>query len=234
MALQQADKPASRTPKTTLRKKTAARRPGRPSGSVNKVEQRNRLLGAAMKLFARQGIAETTLSAIAREAGVTPAMVHYYFKSRDQLLDVLIDERIQPQRLAIGEAFKVDVDDPVKVITNLAEQLMHTATHHPWFPALWMREVISDNGILRERIHKRHGKPQYQAVIDVLARWQKQGRINPDIEPSLLFVSIFGLIVLPLVASKSWNNDPAKQKLTPEDIARHAVALLTRGVSPPN
>ena len=70
----------------------AGRRPGRPSGAQHG-EPRTLLLDVALVLFARQGIMETTLGAIAREAGVTPAMVHYYFKTRDQLLDVLIDER---------------------------------------------------------------------------------------------------------------------------------------------
>jgi hypothetical protein len=30
-----------------------------------------------------------------------------------------------------------------------------------------------------------------------------------------------------------WRNDPARRKLTADDIARHAVALLTHGVTPP-
>ena len=63
------------------------------------------MLDVALGMFARQGIVETTLGAIAREAGVTPAMVHYYFKTRDQLLDVLIDERFGPLRTELGQAF---------------------------------------------------------------------------------------------------------------------------------
>jgi AcrR family transcriptional regulator len=210
----------------------APRRPGRPSGSVNGPEQRKRLLDTALELFARQGIVETPLSAIAREAGVTPAMLHYYFKSRDQLLDVLIEERIQPRRLEIGKTFNPEVGDPVTVITSLAERIMRTATEHPWFPALWMREIFSDNGVLRQRIQQRYGTLHLQSVIDCIARWQKEGRLNRDFEPSLLFITIFGLTILPLIATKSWQNDPLRTKLGPADIARHAMAILSHGVSP--
>ena len=44
-----------------------------------------------MKLFARQGVAATTFAAIAKRAGLTPAMMHYYFKAREHLLDCVVD-----------------------------------------------------------------------------------------------------------------------------------------------
>lgn len=227
-------KPSIHKQTSTARKKTGPRRPGRPSGSgsVNKLEQRSRLLDTAMMLFARQGISETTLAAIAHEAGVTPAMVHYYFNSRDELLDALIDERIQPRRVEFSKAFDMDAGDPVTVITQLANHIMKSSTEHPWFPGLWMREVISDNGMLRQRIIERHGQEHLRHAIDRITHWQAEGKLNPDIEPALLFVSLFGMLVLPLVASKSWVHSPIKGKLTPEDIARHAVAILSHGIGP--
>lgn len=63
---------------------------------------REQLLDIALNLFSRQGIANTSLNAIAKEAGVTPAMLHYYFNSREQLLDAMIEERFLPLRERIG------------------------------------------------------------------------------------------------------------------------------------
>ena len=63
-----------------------ARRPGRPRGSKPTATSREQLLDIALDLFARQGIARTSLNAIAKEAGVTPAMLHYYFNSRENFL----------------------------------------------------------------------------------------------------------------------------------------------------
>ncbi|GLQ99486.1 TetR/AcrR family transcriptional regulator [Dyella mobilis] len=231
MAKASTDKPVSRKSRKAV-DVDLPRGPGRPSGSINGPEQRVRLLDTALQLFARQGIVETPLAAIAREAGVTPAMLHYYFKSRDQLLDVLIEERIQPRREEIGKTFSADAGDPVTVITQLAERLMRTATEHPWFPSLWMREVFSDNGLLRQRIQQRYGTLHMQSAIDCITRWQREGRLNPDFEPSLLFITIFGLTILPLIATKAWQQDRLRRTLGPADIARHAVAILSHGVSP--
>ncbi|HBH16268.1 MAG TPA: TetR family transcriptional regulator, partial [Leclercia adecarboxylata] len=88
-----------------------ARRPGRPRGSKPTATSREKLLDIALDLFSRQGIARTSLNAIAKEAGVTPAMLHYYFNSREQLLDAMIEERFLPLRSAIVALFRAHPDD---------------------------------------------------------------------------------------------------------------------------
>ena len=54
------------------------------------------LLTAATDLFAEHGVAATSFTTIARRARLTPAMIHYYFADRDQLIDALVDERFVP------------------------------------------------------------------------------------------------------------------------------------------
>ncbi|WP_109483737.1 TetR/AcrR family transcriptional regulator [Paraburkholderia sp. C35] len=210
-----------------------ARRPGRPSGSGRGPEQRARLLDAALALFARQGIVDTTLGQVAREAGFTPAMMHYYFKTRDQLLDVLIDERFMPLRNKLSGAFQLTPDNPVAAIMLLAQRLVEVAVEYPWFPSLWIREVISEGGLLKQRMHERFGDENQKRGITFIEKWQKEGKLNPGLEPSLVFLSVIGLAILPLATSAMGRNDPARRKLTADDIARHAVALLTHGVAQP-
>jgi AcrR family transcriptional regulator len=225
-----AESPAAPAPTAPVRR--PGRPPGRPAGSHQGPEQRVRLLDAALALFARQGILDTTLGAIAKEAGFTPAMVHYYFKSRDQLLDVLIEERFLPLRAAIGAPFEANPDNPVEAISQFARRLVEVADENPWFPPLWVREVISEGGWLRQRMHERFGHTHHQASVQRIAQWQKEGRVNAALEPSLVFLSLLGLTILPLATSKMWRNDPARRSLTADDIARHAVALLVHGVGP--
>ena len=47
---------------------------------------RARILDAAVKLIAREGIHDVRVARIAREAGVSPSLLHYHFASRDALL----------------------------------------------------------------------------------------------------------------------------------------------------
>jgi AcrR family transcriptional regulator len=48
--------------------------------------RREQLLDAALKVIAERGFPETRIADVAASAGISPALVIYYFKTRDQLL----------------------------------------------------------------------------------------------------------------------------------------------------
>ncbi|RMG47958.1 MAG: TetR/AcrR family transcriptional regulator [Acidobacteria bacterium] len=69
-------------------------------------QTRERILDAAEQLFSEQGLANTSLRAITRAAGVNPAAVHYHFGSKDGLIRELFRRRLEPvnrQRLELLE-----------------------------------------------------------------------------------------------------------------------------------
>jgi AcrR family transcriptional regulator len=49
-------------------------------------DSRNRILDAAVRRIAREGIDDVRIARIATDAGVSPALVHYHFDSREALL----------------------------------------------------------------------------------------------------------------------------------------------------
>src|SRR5262245_57644011 len=69
-----------------------SRSAGRPAARKQR-DARELLLNAATELFASHGVVATTFAMIAKQAGFTPAMLHYYFENRDQLLDAVVEER---------------------------------------------------------------------------------------------------------------------------------------------
>jgi AcrR family transcriptional regulator len=74
---------------------------------VAAAQGRERLLDAAVRLIAREGIDNVRIARIATEAGVSAGLVHYHFASRDALLEEAIEhsyERAGDVRLAaLGE-----------------------------------------------------------------------------------------------------------------------------------
>ena len=64
------------------------RRSGRPTSSEGR-DVRTRLLAAARELFARRGFDAVSTRELARAAGATPAMVHYYFGDKHGLFRAL-------------------------------------------------------------------------------------------------------------------------------------------------
>jgi AcrR family transcriptional regulator len=60
--------------------------------------RRGEILAAAVRVLARDGIAETTTRKIAAEAGVNQAMLRYYFGSKDELLFAVLQEMMRQTR----------------------------------------------------------------------------------------------------------------------------------------
>jgi AcrR family transcriptional regulator len=68
------------------------RRRGRPAQAQAPQERRRRLIEAAMRVIEREGLAATSTRAVAAEAGMNQAMLHYSFAGKDALLGAVLDE----------------------------------------------------------------------------------------------------------------------------------------------
>ncbi len=76
-------------------------------GTEVAAQGRERLLDAAVRLIAREGIDNVRIARIAAEAGVSAGLVHYHFASRDALLEEAIEhsyERAGDMRLTALDA----------------------------------------------------------------------------------------------------------------------------------
>lgn len=212
----------------TPRPASPRRTPGRPPKTRG--DQRARLLDVALELFARQGIAATPLNAIARRARVTPALLHYYFGSRERLLDALMEERFQPLLDTLRSHLSAHADTPGAQIGTFVRDVLQILAANPWLPPLWLREVLSEGGLLRERLIRHIAQPIAPMLGEAVARAQARGAINRDLDPRLLVVSLIGLTLFPLAARSIWTRIFDADDIGPDELARHTLALLERGL----
>ncbi|WP_323077195.1 TetR/AcrR family transcriptional regulator [Klebsiella variicola] len=212
---------------TAQKDQDAPRRPGRPRGKKPGTANREQLMDIALTLFARDGTARVSLNAIAKEAGVTPAMLHYYFSSRDALVTQLIEERFMPLRNHISRIFVDHPQDPVLALTMMVETLAHMAEKNAWFAPLWMQEIIGEMPILRQHMDARFGEERFQVMLETVRRWQLEGKINPALSPELLFTTVISLVLVPF---SHIHSDPRLQAVNRQTIISHALALMGHGV----
>ncbi|MGB8794989.1 MAG: TetR family transcriptional regulator [Mycobacterium sp.] len=86
---------------------TGRKRPGRPAGNS---DTRDRILANARVLFARNGIANTSIRAVAAAAGVDSALVHHYFGTKEKLFAAAVRVPIDPMDI-IGPLRETPVED---------------------------------------------------------------------------------------------------------------------------
>ncbi len=56
-------------------------------------DRKEQILDAAMRVFAQKGFTRATNKDIAREAGITPGLIYYYFESKEAVLQAIIEQR---------------------------------------------------------------------------------------------------------------------------------------------
>jgi len=60
------------------------------------LKTRETIIDAAVRVFSVHGISRTTLTDIAKEAGVTRGAIYWHFKNKEDLLEVLWDDILSP------------------------------------------------------------------------------------------------------------------------------------------
>lgn len=209
-------------------------RRGRGRPGADAPDLRPRLLDAALACYAGQGIAATSLRDIARHAGVTPALLHYYFGDRGQLLDAVVAERLLPAIAPLRESLQRADDDIAALVAAFVNGMAAVIERHPWLPALWVREVVSEGGALRDLLTERVAPPISQLMAARFASAQARGQLNPDLDPRLLMVSLIGLTLFPAAGAPIWRRLFDADDLGVDDLRRHALALLDRGLELPD
>ena len=210
------------------RKKTEPRRPGRPR--AEEANQRERLLEAAVACFAADGVAATSLRNIALKAGVTPALVNYYFGSKQQLVDAFVAERVTNVVQILRDNLLAAGDDPRALIAAFVHGIHDAVARFPWLPSLWVREVLNEKGVLRDVLPKIIAPQVTHLLARMLVDAQKRGAIGPDLDPRLLIVSLVGLTMFPLAAEHLWRRIFAADDVDRDMLLRHTLALLDHGL----
>ena len=211
--------------------KSGKRGAGRPRGDDG--DLRARLLDAATALYARVGIGATSLRAIAGEAGVTPAMLHYYFGDKDRVTQALVEERLLPALAPLRAGLARVGDDPLALAQAFARGIGTLVTEHPWLPPLWVREVLCEGGALREVLFHQALPNLPRLLAERFASARADGRLNPALDPRLLVVSLVGLTLFPAAGAPIWRSVFDASDIDAPALLGHTLALLEGGLATP-
>ncbi|MCA9565799.1 MAG: TetR/AcrR family transcriptional regulator [Myxococcales bacterium] len=102
-------------------------------------ESVKRILEAAFHCFAGSGYHGTSLKEVAKAAGVSKALIHYHFETKESLLMELEEQTYQEVADAVGRmalATEPGLDTAMMALDELAEQIQRVAPLTPVFVEL--------------------------------------------------------------------------------------------------
>jgi len=136
-------------------------------------------------------VAKVSIRRIADAAGVTPAMVHYYFGDRQGLCDAMLGRALARVLARVRTVDRLE---------DLPGVMMETLGAEPWTAVLMVQEVLSERGRYRERFVGEYASHMAQLVPDLVRAEIQRGRLRSDLDPPLVMLSVIGMAAFPFVA----------------------------------
>src|SRR5579871_6561147 len=167
-------------------RKGAAERAGRGG------DKRQRILDAAVRVFAKKGFYATRVSEVAKAAGVADGTIYLYFKSKEELLVSLFEDRVERLLAFLHTELPATAGVSAKLRRIIELQLGLLEGERD------LAEVVTV--ILRQstRLMKEYAAPKFMAYIGAIARvvadGQASGELREDVSPHLAARAIFGAL----------------------------------------
>ena len=204
------------------------------SAQSEKKSSRERLLEAAVKVFADRGYQAASVDEIAAAAGLSKGAVYWNFSSKDELFHALLEERIDRQIEETAEILRsAPTDRPIdpevanrwedmlgreRELMLLSQEHWARAVRDPELRARYaerqarLRDVLADG--LRARV-RRTGPPRFSTpAADVATAYLAlanglalQRLVDPEGVPDGLLENITSLIYEGLVARASTQSE---------------------------
>lgn len=174
----------------------ASERPcGRPA-DADQQDLKTVILNVAESLFSEHGYAATSIRQIAEQAGVNPALVHYYFSNKKNLLKNVMERALAPMGQAIAALGKGEHASP----ENIAELLLSMLAAHPNMPRLMIREVMLPGGEMQQYFTANLAPHLGGALPALLGKEKAAGRMRHDADPAISAMMIMAMCAFPFVA----------------------------------
>jgi AcrR family transcriptional regulator len=110
-------------------------------------ETRAKLVQAARRLFARQGVDNTRINEITDGADVGFGSFYNYFESKEAIVEAVLTETVGAQGAAI-DAVTAELEDPAEVIAAAHRHFVRLARLDPEWAWLLVRTDVSHNVVL--------------------------------------------------------------------------------------
>ncbi len=156
------------------------------------VDKREKILYAAVRVFAKYGFYNSTVSQIAREAGVADGTIYIYFKSKDDILIQVFEEAMSVILSTLEEKFK-GVTDPVEKLKIYIKNHFELATNYPDLAEVIQVELRQSAKFMKE--YKNEPFRKYLSIIkEIIEEGQQKRFFKEEIDPGLIKRVIFGTL----------------------------------------
>ncbi|WP_425642746.1 TetR/AcrR family transcriptional regulator [Marinomonas gallaica] len=167
----------------------SSKRPKNQLKSHIRAQNQELILCTAERVFARQGLAKTTTQMIADEAGLPKANIHYYYRSKKDLLEAVL-ERILQLWLDSVSQFNVELG-PCHNLTRYISEKLEQSRLNPNASKVFAMALIGEEPFVLDYL-RRYFVEELQKEKSTINTWVEQGLMKP-VSVEHLFINIWAM-----------------------------------------
>ena len=166
-----------------------------------KQSKEQQILAVAEQEFLTRGYDGARTTSIAQAAGVTHAMLHYYFRTKEQLFERIVDEKFETMSHSM---FAIMGDPSLPIVERIKggiEAHFDFVAQNPLLPRFVINEIIS-RPERYDVLYKRVGAiidNVYRGLQSEINRSAERGEIE-RVDIKMLFISIMSLNIFTFLA----------------------------------
>ena len=155
-----------------------------------------KIINTATSIFEEKGYSGTRMQEIADKAGINKALLHYYYKSKERMFQIILERALSLLMPKVVAAFKNDYD-LFTSIDKFVSAYIDTLIKHPHLPGFVLHELSSNpnhivNMIKLGGVDADDLRKKIQVEID-------KGTVE-SCDPNQLILNILSLCIFPFVA----------------------------------
>lgn len=156
-------------------------------------DKRERILNAALLVFAEHGFYNAKVSQVARAAGVADGTIYLYFQNKDDLLISLFEDRMEWLIRRLDEGLANAGGDVPTRLRRLIQEHLRLAAENPALAEFITVELRQSSKFVKE-----YGNPKFQEYLkilrDLIEEGQKEGTIRAHLDARMVVRAIFGAL----------------------------------------
>ncbi|MCB9765358.1 MAG: TetR family transcriptional regulator [Alphaproteobacteria bacterium] len=157
------------------------------------LDVRAALLTAATRRFAQGGYAGTSLQVVADDVGVRKASLLYWFPSKADLREAVIDAQLDRWKDTLPAALAAATTGRDR-FARILQVALEFFDEDPDRARLLLRECLDRPDAMRARLLTRVA-PWMGLVTEAIRQGQREGRVRPDLDPEAWLVQVVVLVL---------------------------------------
>ncbi|WP_027359351.1 TetR/AcrR family transcriptional regulator [Desulforegula conservatrix] len=156
--------------------------------------RKKQIASAAFEIIALKGTKGLSISGISKKIGLVPSAIYRHFKSKEEILDAVID-LVKEGLTGIAKEAGNEERNPIDQLRRLVALHAGFIMSNKALPRIMFSEdVIAGKNHRRDKVYE--AQSAYITEIgEIISSGQKTGEIRPEIDPSAAAVMFIGIVL---------------------------------------